>query len=41
LNSVIPKKPVLGVIGEGNRFPAFMKPASAGEGRSDEITRKQ
>ena len=25
----------------GNRFPAFAKPASAGEGRSDKIMRKQ
>jgi hypothetical protein len=24
-----------------NRFPAFAKPASAGEGRSDKIMRKQ
>ena len=24
----------------GNRFPAFAKPASAGEGRSDKIMRK-
>jgi hypothetical protein len=23
----------------GNRFPAYAKPASAGEGRSDQITR--
>jgi hypothetical protein len=26
---------------DGNRFPAFAKPASAGEGRSDKIMRKQ
>ena len=25
----------------GNRFPAFAKPASAGEGRSDKIMRKK
>jgi hypothetical protein len=25
----------------GNRFPAFAKPASAGEARSDKIMRKQ
>jgi hypothetical protein len=25
----------------GNRFPAFAKPASAGEGRSEEIMLKQ
>jgi hypothetical protein len=25
----------------GNRFPAFAKPASAGEGRSEKIMRKQ
>jgi hypothetical protein len=25
----------------GNRFPAFAKPVSAGEGRSDKIMRKK
>jgi hypothetical protein len=25
----------------GNRFPAFAKPASAGEGRSDKIMRNE
>jgi hypothetical protein len=28
-------------IGDGYRFLAFAKPASAGEGRSDKIKRKQ
>jgi hypothetical protein len=28
------------LIGDGNRFPAFAKPASAGEGRSEKITRQ-
>jgi hypothetical protein len=35
-----PEKHVLDSIGDGNRFPAFAKPASAGEGRSDKIMRK-
>jgi hypothetical protein len=35
-----PEKHVLDLIGDGNRFPAFAKPASAGEGRSDKIMRK-
>jgi hypothetical protein len=39
--STIPKKPVLDLIGDGNRFPAFAKPASAGEGRSEKIMRKE
>jgi hypothetical protein len=30
-----PEKPVLDLIGDGNRLPAFAKPASAGEGRSE------
>jgi len=37
---MIPKKPVLDLIRDGNRFSAFAKPASAGEGRSDKIMRK-
>jgi hypothetical protein len=36
-----PEKLVLDVIGDGNRFPAFAKPASAGEVRSDKIMRKE
>jgi hypothetical protein len=32
-----PKKAVPDLIREGCRFPAFAKPASAGEGRSDKI----
>jgi hypothetical protein len=36
-----PEKHVLDVIGDGNRFPAFAKPASAGEARSDKIMRGQ
>ena len=38
---VIPKKPVPNLIRDGYRFPAFAKPASAGEGRSEKITRKR
>jgi hypothetical protein len=38
---MIPKKPVPDLIRDGNRFPAYAKPASAGEGRSDKIMRKQ
>jgi hypothetical protein len=38
--SMIPKKPVPGLIGDGNRFPAFAKPASAGEGKSEKIMLK-
>jgi hypothetical protein len=34
-----PEKHVLDLIGDGNRFPAVAKPASAGEGRSDKIMR--
>jgi hypothetical protein len=29
------------LIGDGNRFPAFAKPASAGEARSDKVMRKR
>jgi hypothetical protein len=36
---MIPKKHVLYPIGDGNRFPAFAKPASAEEGRSEKIMR--
>jgi hypothetical protein len=36
---VIPKSMSSTPIGDGNRFPAFAKPASAGEARSDKITR--
>jgi hypothetical protein len=32
-----PEKHVLDLIGDGNRFPAFAKPASAGEVRSEKI----
>jgi hypothetical protein len=35
-----PEKLVLDLIGDGNRFLAFAKPASAGEGRSEKIMRK-
>ncbi|MBI2712947.1 MAG: hypothetical protein HYX37_00630 [Rhizobiales bacterium] len=35
-----PEKLVLDLIGDGYRFPAFAKPASAGEGRSGKIMRK-
>jgi hypothetical protein len=38
---MIPKQHVPDLIGDGNRFPAFAKPASAGEGRSDKIMRKR
>jgi hypothetical protein len=38
---MIPKKHVPDLIRDGNRFLAFAKPASAGEGWSDEIMRKQ
>ena len=38
---MIPKSPSSTPIGDGNRFPAFAKPASAGEGRSDKIMRKK
>ena len=37
---MIPKKPAPGSIGGGNRFPAFAKPASAGEARSEKIMRQ-
>jgi hypothetical protein len=29
------------LIGDGNRFAAFAKPASAGEARTDKIMRKK
>jgi hypothetical protein len=35
-----PEKHVVDLIRDGNRFPAFAKPASAGEGRSEKITRQ-
>ena len=35
-----PEQHVPDLIRDGNRFPAFAKPASAGEGRSEEITRQ-
>src|SRR5712691_4527400 len=36
---MIPKKHVPDLIRDGKRFPAFAKPASAGEGRSEKIMR--
>jgi len=39
--SMIPKKPAPDLIRGGNRFPAFAKPASAGEGRPEKIMLKQ
>jgi hypothetical protein len=38
---MIPKQHVPGLTRDGYRFPAFAKPASAGEGRSDKIMRKE
>jgi hypothetical protein len=38
---MIPKKPVPDLIRDGNRFPAFAKPASAGEARADKVMRKR
>jgi hypothetical protein len=39
---MIPKKHTPGLDpGVRNRFPAFAKPASAGEGRSDKIVREE
>jgi hypothetical protein len=38
---MIPAKHVPDSIRDGNRFPAFAKPASAGEGRSAKIMLKQ
>jgi hypothetical protein len=38
---MIPKKPAPDLIRGGQRFPAFAKPASAGEGRSEKIMLKQ
>jgi hypothetical protein len=37
---MIPKKPAPDLIRGGNWFPAFAKPASAGEVRSEKIMRK-
>jgi hypothetical protein len=37
---MIPTKHVPDLIRDGNQFPAFAKPASAGEGRSDKIMRE-
>ena len=37
---MIPKKPAPDLIRGGNWFPAFAKPASAGEGRSEKIMLK-
>jgi hypothetical protein len=34
-----PEKHVPDLIRDGNRFPAFAKPASAGEGKSEKIMR--
>jgi hypothetical protein len=36
---MIPKSMSSTLIGDGNRFPAFAKPATAGEGRSEKIMR--
>jgi len=38
---MIPKSMSSTPIGDENRFPAFAKPASAGEGRSGKIMRKR
>jgi hypothetical protein len=38
---MIPKSMSSTLIVDGNRFPAFAKPASAGKGRSDKIMRKE
>jgi hypothetical protein len=38
---MIPKSMPSDLIRDGNRFPAYAKPASAGEGRSDKIMREQ
>jgi hypothetical protein len=37
---MISKKHIPDAIRDGNRFPAFAKPASASEGKSDEIMLK-
>jgi hypothetical protein len=37
---MIPKSMSSTPIGDGNRFPAFAKPASTREGRSEKIMRK-
>jgi tRNA(Ile)-lysidine synthase len=41
LKAMIPKQPAPGLTAGGNRFPAFAKPAAAGEGRSDRIMAAQ
>jgi hypothetical protein len=38
---MIPKSMSSTPIGDGYRFPAFAKPASAGEARSDKIMREE
>jgi hypothetical protein len=38
---MIPKSMSSTPTGDANRFPAFAKPASAGEGRSGKIMRKR
>ena len=38
---MIPKSMSSTPIEDGHRFPAFAKPASAGEARSDKIMRKR
>jgi hypothetical protein len=38
---MIPKSMSSTPIGDGNRFPAFAKPASAGEGSSEKIMRQE
>ncbi len=38
---MIPKMPVPDLIRDGNRFSAFAKPASEGEGRSDKIVHNE
>jgi hypothetical protein len=38
---MIPKKPAPDLIRGGNRFSAFAKPASTGEGRSEKIMLKE
>jgi hypothetical protein len=38
---MIPKSMSSSLVGDRNRFPAFAKPASAGEGRSDKIMRQE
>jgi hypothetical protein len=38
---MIPKSMSSAPIGDGNRFPAFVKPASAGKARSEKFMRKR